>query len=359
MSSRWMTAFALLATAGFVLGGCYSRSAAEERRASASGTADAPAMEAGGTMEPMAKMPAAEPASADVKAMSSRFGRPGFAVYEEDGRLWVFKVNSKAHDTFRAKGEPAKSVTKIGVGPDRMSVRGADGDVIDSYVHAVKYGKPGFAVFGEDGRLWVFKLGSENLTSYLETGEPAKSVTKVGAGPDGKTLRGAESEVLDAYRKAWGLGSTPAPAPLTSMNEGGRSQSGFYGRPGFSVYEAEGRLWVFKTGSNALETFLTKGEPAKSVTRIGAGPNGKTIRGAEGEVLSSYADAWKYGRPGFAVFGDDGRLWVFRSGSEALQTYLEKGEPAKSVTRIGVGPDRKTVRSSDGETIDAYLRAVR
>ena len=71
------------------------------------------------------------------------------------------------------------------------------------------------------------------------------------------------------------------------------------------------------------------------------------------------AKAASYQRPGFKVFEEDGRLWVFREGSEALKTYEEKGEPAKSVTRIGVGPERKTVRSSDTETIDAYLRAVR
>jgi len=64
--------------------------------------------------------------------------------------------------------------------------------------------------------------------------------------------------------------------------------------------------------------------------------------------------AWKYGRPGFAVFMDDGRLWILREGSEDLATYLRVGEPAKSVTRIGVGPAGETIRSSDVETINDW-----
>lgn len=208
MGSRSMMALTVLAVGAIALGGCYSRSAAKARAEAraAVGSADAPALAPATAAEGMAPMgeatPAAAPAAAEVKAMSGRYGRPGFAVYEDDGRLWVFKMDSKAHDTFRAKGEPAQSVTRIGVGPDRMSVRGADGEVIQSYVDAVKYGKPGFAVFGDEGRLWVFRTGSEALTTYLETGEPAKSVTKIGVGPDRKTIRSADAETIEAYLRA-------------------------------------------------------------------------------------------------------------------------------------------------------------
>lgn len=61
--------------------------------------------------------------------------------------------------------------------------------------------------------------------------------------------------------------------------------------------------------------------------------------------------------PGFHTEVVDGRLWVFREDDPALQQFLDTGEPAKSVTRIGGGPDGMTIRSSDVETIDAYLAA--
>ena len=37
---------------------------------------------------------------------------------------------------------------------------------------------------------------------FLESGEPAMSVTRIGAGPDGLTLRGPDRDVLDAYARA-------------------------------------------------------------------------------------------------------------------------------------------------------------
>ena len=42
------------------------------------------------------------------------------------------------------------------------------------------------------------------------------------------------------------------------------------------------------------------------------------------------------------VFADDGRLWIFKSGSKSLQQFQAKGEPAKRVTLIGSGPDGKS-----------------
>lgn len=64
-----------------------------------------------------------------------------------------------------------------------------------------------------------------------------------------------------------------------------------------------------------------------------------------------------YDKPGFTTVVDDGRLWVFKSGSKELAEFQKKGEPAKQVTRIAAGPNRMTVRSTDFSVIDAYLAA--
>jgi hypothetical protein len=130
-----------------------------------------------------------------------------------------------------------------------------------------------------------------------------------------------------------------------------------YTLPGYVVYEEEGRLWVFREGSDALKDYRAKGEPAKRVTLVGAGPNRMTIMGAERETLEAYCAPWKYGCEGFVVIGDDGRLWVFREGSQALADFRAKGEPAKRVTLIGAGPDRKTIMGADRGTLEAYLQA--
>ena len=195
-----------------------------------------------------------------------------------------------------------------------------------------RYKQAGFAVYQEDGRLWVFRSGSDNLKSFHEKGEPAKRVTLVGAGPDGMTVLGAERDVLEAYC-----------APY------------MYGVPGYVVIPEDGRLWVFLAGSDNLKSFHAKGEPAKRVTLIGVGPRGKTLLGADMDVVKAYRVAALYGKPGFVVIEEDGRLWVFQENSEAHAEFVAKGEPAKRVTLIGVGPEGKTLMGADRETLNAYL----
>jgi hypothetical protein len=69
-------------------------------------------------------------------------------------------------------------------------------------VMAGEYDKPGFVTEVEDGRLWVFKEGSEELKQFEQHGEPAKQFTIIGAGPDGMTVKAANQETLDEYIKA-------------------------------------------------------------------------------------------------------------------------------------------------------------
>lgn len=64
---------------------------------------------------------------------------------------------------------------------------------------ASEYNKPGFITHVEDGRLWVFKEGSDNLKEFEKTGEPAKQYTVIGEGPNGMTVKAADLEVLNAY----------------------------------------------------------------------------------------------------------------------------------------------------------------
>jgi hypothetical protein len=272
------------------------------------------------------------PATMAIPAGSEHYGRPGYAVYEKDGRLWVFRAGSAELEQYHTKGEPAKRVTLVGAGPDRRTMVGPDRETLHAYLASWEHGREGFAVFLVDGRLWTFRAGSASLNEYQTKGEPAKRVTLVGAGPGRRTMVGPDRETIQAYLEALK-----------------------YGREGFAVIPVEGRLWVFREGSAALEEYRTKGEPAKRVTLVGAGPDRRTVVGPDRETLDAYLVPWKYGRKGFEVFLVDGRLWVFRTGSPSLLEYRTKGEPAKRVTLVGAGPDRCTVVGPDRETLDAYL----
>ncbi len=201
---------------------------------------------------------------------------------------------------------------------------------------SLAYTHPGFRVYEEDGRLWVFREGSDALQGFLAKGEPAKRVTRIGVGPDDKTVMSDDGETIDAY-----LAATR------------------YAVPGYSVEIKDDRLWVFETDSGAYAEYQETGEPAKRVTRIGQGPHDLTVIGPDGETLDGYIATARYGRPGFATFIADGRLWVFREGSQELAEFRDVGEPAKRVTRIGSGPDERSIIAPDGETIDAYMATWR
>ncbi len=129
-----------------------------------------------------------------------------------------------------------------------------------------------------------------------------------------------------------------------------------HAKEGFAtVYDKEGRLWVFRDGSPEHHAYLEDGIPTRYVTRPGVGPGGITLRSPEGETIVEYVVA----QPGFLTEIDkDGRLWVLRVGSPEHEAYLEKGKPAQQVIRPGAGPLGLTVKSVDLDTIDAYLEAV-
>lgn len=62
------------------------------------------------------------------------YNKPGFEAHVENGRLWVFKTNSPELAAFKAQGEPAVSVSRIGEGPEGMTVRSHSQDVIEAYL---------------------------------------------------------------------------------------------------------------------------------------------------------------------------------------------------------------------------------
>jgi hypothetical protein len=62
--------------------------------------------------------------------------KPGFYTEVRDGRLWVFREGSKELEEFKKHGEPARQVTRIGGGPNGMTIKSSDAEVIDAYLVA-------------------------------------------------------------------------------------------------------------------------------------------------------------------------------------------------------------------------------
>jgi hypothetical protein len=125
--------------------------------------------------------------------------------------------------------------------------------------------RPGFITRMEEGRVWVFRKGSKELASYLKGGEPAKSATLVGAGPEGTTLRGPDIETLEAYGAA---------------------------RPGYEVWFKDDRYWVFRAGSmDGAWYAMGDSELSKTVTLVGEGPHGRSVRAPDMETAQGYVNS--------------------------------------------------------------------
>jgi hypothetical protein len=69
-------------------------------------------------------------------ATTGGLSKPGFYTEVKDGRLWVFREGSKDLEEFKKHGEPAKQVTRIGGGPQGMTIKSSDASVIDAYMAA-------------------------------------------------------------------------------------------------------------------------------------------------------------------------------------------------------------------------------
>ncbi len=253
---------------------------------------------------------------------SATHAKPGFAVYERDGRLWVFHEDSEHEATFLAVGEPAKSVTMIGVGPGGKSIRAIDKDVVVAYLAA----KPGYHTEVKNGRVWVFREGSEDHDRYLAEGEPGKCYTAIGVGPLGATVRSESKDHVAGWLTA---------------------------KPGYHTELVDGRVWILEEGSEAHQEFAANGEIGKNYTSIGTGPMGMSLRSDSRETVY----AWAATEPGFNTYIVDGRIWVFEPGSEAEAEFKANGEPAKSVTFVGAGPLGMTVRGAERATVVSYIAA--
>jgi uncharacterized protein YneR len=140
-------------------------------------------------------------------SMASKYDIEGFKTEIEDGRLWVFEEGSEELEFFKEHGEPAKQFTNIGSGPEGMTLKAASQESLDKYLKAISGGSEfdidGFTTQVEDGRLWVFEEGSEDLAFFEEHGEPAKQYTSIGTGPNGMTVKAASQETLDKYLSAY------------------------------------------------------------------------------------------------------------------------------------------------------------
>jgi len=137
-----------------------------------------------------------------------------------------------------------------------------------------------FLTFHENGRLYV--LGDAKLQQiFLGTGEVALTRTRIGDGPDGRTLIFGMTKD-DAKRGG--------PTDAEMLYDGKQVPAGpFYGE-----VARNGRLYVFAEWQD-MAAYLRHGEVALTYTEVGTGPKGETV------VYALNKETAKQGKPVAAI----------------------------------------------------------
>ena len=122
----------------------------------------------------------------------------------------------------------------------------------------------------------------------------------------------------------------------------------------YEVHHEDGRLYVFDDFAT-YQDFLAHGETTFRLTRVGAGPDGKTLvfgllkadsKNTKGGVGIGSVDMYEGRLQGadkfYAEVIAEGRYYVFTDWKE-LQVYRQTGEATFRFTEIGAGPNGMTV----------------
>ncbi len=253
----------------------------------------------------------------------------GFSVHAEDGRLWVFRAGS-------AIEKAEKHITFVGAGPRGMTIKAIDKETALAYIAT----KEGFDVKIVDGRIWVFRAGDKKEMSE-------KHVTMVGAGPRGMTVKAVDRDTANAYisappRRVRSVSSASSDHKIVEADPTKETERVFVepaNKPGFIAELEDGRIWVFRKGQSTEKS-------EKHITMIGVGPHRRTIKAVDRATAIEFLAT----KPGFVTQLEDGRLWVFEAGS-----VTEKAE--KHISLIGAGPGGVTLKALDRKTALSYLAA--
>lgn len=190
-------------------------------------------------------------------------------------------------------------------------------------------------------------------TPAMPTGKDYSYSVKVASGGKevSKTIKFNHTETtidLTGEFVATGTGTTkPMPNPVGNLKPGPK-------KAGFTTYEVDGRIWVFRDGSKDVDAFKKDGESIKHVIRPVAGPGGTTVKGPDNDTIVAYLTT----ADGYETAMADGRLWVFKKGSKEFDAFKKDKDLAKHVIRVNAGPMGMTVKAPDDETLKGYLKAV-
>ena len=148
-----------------------------------------------------ANAPAAAPTAAAPPAAS--FAKAGFVAEVKDGRLWVFRDGSKDLEEFRQHGELTKMVTRIGAGPNGMTIRAGDAQDMTTTLRRDSGSSMSMTI--------APRIAVENLTKRFP-GKSTLALDRVSATIHARAVRGGDRTV--------GRGQDDA-APLSGVRDAG------------------------------------------------------------------------------------------------------------------------------------------
>jgi hypothetical protein len=240
-------------------------------------------------------------AQAAAKAKSDGpFARPGFKTVDDFGSLWVFRKDDPRYKTFKVNGSLKNYASATDAGPCGATLKAPDRETIDAYLAA----KPGFATRIENGVVLVAREGeeSQSYTAEGRAGERNVRATDeatlneylaskpgfVVKADNGKIWVARDAAALDGDKSGWAVRENAMNGATVSAPNEDTLLEYLYAKPFFATKMEKGRLWVLWDGSWDHKEFLKTGTPEKSVTKIGKGPDGVTLRSVDHATADAY-----------------------------------------------------------------------
>lgn len=180
--------------------------------------------------------------------------------------LWVFRKGSPEAQAELAGSEPSQRVTWEGAGPGGLDLHAVDVTTLHCFVNANLYDTMTEDLDGGFEVLWVFPSGSRGAARYRAGLSPGSHIMMVGVGPGGENICAPDRATAIAF-----LGRRPG---FVTMTE--------------EIGEETLLLWIFREGSAEAAAARAGMRPLRSVSRIGVGPAGISLRAPDVATLDAY-----------------------------------------------------------------------
>lgn len=307
-----------------------------------------------------------DPDSKEVIVGSKKAIKQIFEV-DHDGRMYQF-YDFATYQSFLDVGETAYRLTRIGGGPKGETLvfglakadkkKGAKTPAAMLWDGKVEASKDFYGEIRKHGRIYVFN-NKADMDAVRQVGEPSYMFTEIGGGPKGETVvyvlnksnkKKRPDALIAKFKTLNPVVQMAAAEPVAEAAPEVAEPVIVKTTEIFDVIH-DGRYYSFYDYAT-YQSFLSVGETAYRLTRIGGGPKGETLvfglakadkkKGDNTPAALLWDGKSEVEGNFYAELRKHGRIYVFNKKAD-LDAVRQVGEPSYMYTQIGAGANGETL----------------